>query len=262
MAKRKLTEEEKKQFNERKRRTCLERHGSETYNNMAKNRATKLSRYGDENYNNQAKHEQTCLNRYDVKHHNQVREIAEKISKTKKLPETQAKYEATMIERHGNKNPNLVPEIREKYTSTLMRNHGVTNPLKSREIWLKRLNTMKRNGSFYTSRAEELVYDRLVSKYGKDDVFREYRDEYRYPFNCDFYVKSIDLFVEVNCHPSHGPHPFNINDEEDVNMLRELEQQNTSWSNMIIDVWTIRDVNKLLVAKNNNLNYETIYVVN
>lgn len=40
-----------KEIRDKLKKTKLERHGSETYNNMEKTRATKLERYGDENFN-------------------------------------------------------------------------------------------------------------------------------------------------------------------------------------------------------------------
>ena len=42
------------------------KHGSETYNNPNKIKQTKLEKYGDENYNNRKKSKITCLNEYGV----------------------------------------------------------------------------------------------------------------------------------------------------------------------------------------------------
>lgn len=47
------------------------------------------------------------------------------------------------------------------------------------------------------------MYERLAVTFGPDDVVRQYRDP-RYPFFCDFYVRSLDLFVECNFHWTHG----------------------------------------------------------
>lgn len=255
----KLTEEQKKHFNEARKKTCLERYGNPNYNNMDKNRATKKERYGDENYNNQEKHEETCLERYGQTHHNKVKEISNKISKKKKSKETQKKYENTMMERYGVTNCNLSPIIREKYTNTLLKNYGVENPLKNKDIYNKHIQTMKQNNSFIKSKNEEELYQELCEEYGAENVIRQYRDEERYPFDCDFYVKSKDLFIEVNIHPSHGTHPFNPENEDDIVLLEKLKNENTEWSNMIIDVWSVRDYKKQQIAKENNLNYITIY---
>ena len=109
-----MTPEQKEQYLRKRRATLIERYGDPNYNNMKKNLQTKLERYGDQNYNNQEKHKQTCIEKYGVEHHNQNKIIADKISKSKLDPITQAKFEKTMLEKYGNSNPNLVPEIKHK----------------------------------------------------------------------------------------------------------------------------------------------------
>ena len=54
----------------------------------------------------------------------------------------------------------------------------------------------------------------LLIIFEKDDIIRQYYDKDRYPFNCDFYIKSKDLFIEYQGHPSHGYCPFNRNNRE------------------------------------------------
>ena len=254
-----LNEEQKKQFRERRNKTMLERYGVKGFTNVEKVKRTKLERYGDENYNNNEKHVETCLQRYGVEHHNKVDEIANKIRTAKLLPETQVKYEATMLERYGETSASRIPELREKYLNTLRSNYGVDNPLKSKEIKEKQLNTLRRNGNFNSSKAEEEFYIIACNCFGADNVIREYNKDTRYPFCCDFYIPSEDLFIELNLHPSHGEHPFDANNEEDVKLLETLEEKDDDWSRMIIDVWANRDVKKIQTAVSNNLNYITIY---
>ena len=258
MGARYLNEEQKKKFREKRNKTMMERYGCLGTTNVEKVKQTKLERYGDENYNNQNKKKQTCIEKYGVDSACKCDTVKEKISKAKKTKETQEKFEQTCLERYGNKNINLVPEIREKYTNTLLKNYGVTNPLKNKEIYAKHITTMKARGSFTNSKPEEDYYKYLLSIYDENDITRQYSDE-RYPFNCDFYIKSEDLFIELNYHPSHHTHPFDETNEEDIFLLESLKQENSEWSNMIIDVWGKRDVNKLNTAIKNNLNYKVIY---
>ena len=239
-------------------RTKMERYGDPHYNNMEKNKQTKLKLYGDENYNNQQKHEETCLERYSVKHHNQTPEAREHIRDMKLSQETQNKYEHTLLERYGTTNVNLVPEIMEKRLSTLRCKYNADNPLQNPDIKAKQLQTLKDNNSYAKSKIEEEVYNKLVALYGENDIERQYSDE-RYPFNCDFYIKSKDIFIEVNNHPSHGGHPFDNDSEEDRRLLEQLEKKDDDWSHMIIDVWANRDVKKFQYAHKNKLDYRVIY---
>lgn len=239
--------------------TKLIRYGDSSYNNLEKCKSTKLERYGDENYNNMEKNRQTCLERYGYEHHNQNESIRKAISEAKLNPDTQQKYENTLMERYGTTNVNLIPEIREKREQTLLERYGAKNPLQCKEIKEKQVETMRLNNSYKKSKIEDEVYSFLIKKFGEEDVVRQYDSDQRYPFNCDFYVKSMDLFIEVNAHPSHGTHPFDPNSEDDIKLLDELKSDGTPWSNMIVDVWSVRDVRKFSFATKNNLNYLVIY---
>jgi hypothetical protein len=95
----------------------------------------------------------------------------------------------------------------------------------------------------------------LISLYGKKDIEREYDSDNRYPFHCDFYIKSLDLFVEVNGFWTHNDHWFDKNDSEDVFQVKEWQNKNMDIYQSAIDVWTERDVDKREHARRNNLNY-------
>jgi len=70
------------------------------------------------------------------------------------------------------------------------------------------------------------------------------------------------LYIELQGYWSHGYHPFNPNDKNDIERLNELmlRKDKTGYSHAI-DVWTVRDVNKRNTAKENNLNYLELFAV-
>lgn len=113
------------------------------------------------------------------------------------------------------------------------------------------LRKTKENGELpkTKSRCEDRTYKRLLKLY--PDTLREYIDFDRYPFKCDFYVPSKDLFIECNFHPSHGPHPWT--DSESDNYLLDSLNEIYGEKNML--TWTTRDPLKREIAKENNLNY-------
>ena len=101
------------------------------------------------------------------------------------------------------------------------------------------------------------MYLLLIDVFGEHDVIRQYKDP-RYPYCCDFYIKSLDLFIELNATWLHGGHWFNDINESDLNKLTRWSnkvQQGSKFYQVAIDVWTVRDVNKRLTALKNNLNY-------
>lgn len=115
----------------------------------------------------------------------------------------------------------------------------------------------KKNGTLNTSQPEEDLYELLCNKFGVDDVFRQYKDKIRYPFNCDFYIKSLDLFIELNANWTHGRGLgfYDENNHEHQRLLQKWKDGNTLYYNKAIYVWTELDIKKRDTAIKNNLNY-------
>lgn len=65
--------------------------------------------------------------------------------------------------------------------------------MSSPESQQKHILSMKQNKSFNKSISEDQCYNLLKEIF--PDIIRQYRDV-RYPFNCDFYIPSNDLFIE------------------------------------------------------------------
>ena len=124
----------------------------------------------------------------------------------------------------------------------------------------KGIETKRKNNTFNTSSEEILVKNELLKIFDEDSVKKNYKCK-KYPFNCDFYVKPLDLFIELNIHPTHGGHPFDENNEEDINKLQELMEKSkySKFYKNVIKVWTKNDVNKLNYAIKNKLNYIAVY---
>ena len=95
--------------------------------------------------------------------------------------------------------------------------------------------------------AEQKMYDCLIEKF--IDLQYDVRVDDRYPYYCDFYIPSEDLFIELNAHPSHGRLPFQY----------LLFEEYSKYPNKWVDVFAKRDVEKQSIAKNNGLNYVMIY---
>lgn len=130
------------------------------------------------------------------------------------------------------------------------------------ECRLKRYNTMKENGTFAKSKPEDLFYEFLQSYFSQDDIYRWYGKDSRYPFQCDFYISSIDLFIECNFFFTHGSHPFDFNNQDDVkelNRLKQVAEDKHGLYDANVYVWSELDVKKLQTAIDNNLNYMMFY---
>lgn len=125
---------------------------------------------------------------------------------------------------------------------------------------IKNIQTKKKNNSFNKSIQEEQIYNYLLQKFNKDDIERQYKSKL-YPFNCDFYIKTLDLYIEYHGTWTHGKKPFK-NSIEDLEKLKELKNKNSKYYNTAIYVWSNLDVRKLNTFKNNKLNYKIFYNIN
>jgi len=226
--------------------TCLEKYGDENYNNSKsisasklswsperKNlyatrcKQTKLEHYGDENYNNREKTVATCLEKYGVDNVAKLPEIKEK-----------AAINATLskIKNHTT-------------TSELMQNEEYRNNYvkKCRE-------TKHKNGTFNTSKSfEDQLIDYLKETYPQYTIITQYYDDQCYPYNCDCYIKELDLFIEFQGSYFHNWRPFD-NSEAHIQEYNNLIAKG-GLSATVADTWRYRDVEKRKVAKENNLNY-------
>ena len=83
----------------------------------------------------------------------------------------------------------------------------------------------------------------------------QYKSE-KYPFNCDFYIPSLDLYIEFQGHWTHGNRPYKNTEGDNtiVNRWKEKAKKSKFYKNAI-ETWTIRDPKKRNMAIENNLNW-------
>lgn len=162
--------------------------------------------------------------------------------------------------------PLQVDESKRKQQLTNVSRYGTNNWAKSKEhkdrvpeINRKMHDTKMKNHTFATSKMEDQVYDVLVRHFGKDDIVQQYHNDDTYPFDCDFYIKSRDLYLEINTMPFHDDHWFDINSTRDRNKALKLRQSLSKWDNGWYKTWTQNDVCRRECAHKHNLNYVVLW---
>ena len=128
-------------------------------------------------------------------------------------------------------------------------------------IHIKGNETKSKNKTFNTSNIEKNLFEYLKKEFPNKLIFTHFKDKERYPYYCDFYIKEDDLFIELNAHWTHGGKPYNAEDKECQEQLKLWEEKakTSEFYRNAIYTWTVRDVNKINCAKQNNLNYLVIY---
>jgi len=228
----------------------------------------------------QRKYKETSMKRYGVPYYWQSAEARVRLKQLLSADEVVAKTKATNMIRYGSqlwqtsndaKRVFYSEEYMNKRKSTCLIRYGSEHwasssigrsCLGSEETIMKIQNTKKMNGTMNTSKPEQLLGKMLVNYFGQDDVMTQHRLDKRYPFNCDFYIKSLDLFIELNATWLHGGKWFDPESDEDLTKVDYLKSKHTPLYDRYVDIWTGSDVTKRTMARANNLNYVVLWDCN
>ena len=182
----------------------------------------------------------TCIKKYGHEYSLQNKEIYRKVINT-----NLKKYGVTCTAK--------VKEFIEKRESTCIKRYGCKNPIQNSKIRKKSYETKKKRHTVNSSKPEKFIKEALEKTF--EDVKYQYRSK-EYPFNCDFYIPTLDLYIEYQGHWTHGGKAFK-GTEDDIKVLNKWkEKSNTKPAYLsAIDVWTIRDPKKREIVKENKLNW-------
>lgn len=253
--------------------TKIIRYGNPTYNNPSKiskillnrsieenkksinkRKSTCLEKYGDPNYNNSKKYKETCLKVYGTTCPFAAESVKQKIS-DKYYAKSDEEKKAIYTKRQATFDSKTEEEMKiigQKHRDAYM----LKSDKEKAEIKHKSYLTKKKNHSFKVSKTEDLCYEQLLSIY--PDAKHGYKS-IKYPFICDLYIPSKDIYIELNFHWTHGLHPYN--EKNDSKKLADwIEKSKTSkYFENAIHTWTIRDIHKVEIARQNNVNLLVFY---
>ena len=265
------------------RLTCLKKYGETSYNKTIegkdKIKNSMITKYGveyaaclDSNIfktNNPQKQldikektKCTRINKYgQYMSQNNIKSLCTDNVKKKRVNS----FNNTMFEKYGD----ITYRNYDKHKETCLIKYGVDSYSKTEEfrqllndhnilIQEKRNNTLRKNNTFNKSKTEEESYILLKEKY--PDIIRQYKSN-AYPFLCDFYIPRLDLYIECNYSWTHGFHPYDKDNKEDQIKLNKWISKKTKYYDNAIKTWTIRDVNKRNIAKENKLNYKEFFSI-
>lgn len=190
----------------------------------------------------------TCMNRYGANRYLDSDVGKKHISEIKSKPEFRCKMRDIIAS----------DDVQLKTKRTSLERYGVEFPAQTKLVQDKIYRTKKKNHTVSSSKSEIHMYDMLVFRFGRDDVEHQYKHDKRYPFMCDFYVRSLDLFIELNASWTHGGHWFGDDIDDEIVLDKwwsKVHENGSSYYRAAIETWTVRDVKKRKTAIENNLNY-------
>ena len=227
---------------------CISRYG--TNNNMAKNYETKFKRYGDKYYNNGNKRDKTNIERFGSK-------------SPLTNPVIKQKTEETNQKRYGFKYAQSNPDVRKRISESNKRAAERKSKEEKKLITHKAAVTKSERGYISKDEAKGLKF--LRQMFGEENVISAYFEYGRYENDCDYYIKTFDIFIELQAnHALHGTHAFDPNNPKDLERLQKLFKakedkiKRTGTAKGYEDairIWTYEDPRKREEAKRNKLRF-------
>lgn len=167
----------------------------------------------------------------------------------------------SMYEKHSKRlveyNKNLTNEQKRSIHAKISNALKSLPPEKEQNRIRKGFQTKKIRNSFNKSVQEDYIFERLTQKF--DIVHRQYLSE-EYPWHIDFYIPSLNLYIEYQGLWTHGKMPFENNEECDKILKTWMNKaKHSMFYKNAIKVWTITDVKKRTYAKDNNLNWKEFF---
>lgn len=268
--------------------TNLERYGVDHYMKTEDGRKQFGDRVKEHQHEYLEKSKQTCMEKYGVSNYMQTM-YARKLQGQRmiaNMDEIAVKRGKTMLARYGVEYPSQLPEAKERL-SVRMKLHGDEYRLKARQTCIERygvpyymqtdemrckmsyrmlqpsvqtaiLSAKQQNHTLNTSSCEEIFYQMLCSVFDVSDIERQYIDD-RYPYACDFYIKSRDLFIELNATWTHGGHWYDKDNIDDQNKVTFWSKKDTKYYQNALQNWIQRDVDKRQAARHHQLNYVALW---
>ena len=163
-------------------------------------------------YYNQNTFMDTCKN-FNINNH-QLHELLLRFGIAERSKESDyERRRITFLSNFGKlENPEGYEDKLSRYKETMLTQYGASNPAQVPELKEKAIKTLQEykdnNHMHQSSKYEIKLKDRLEELFGKDNIIYQHVDFDLYPFNCDFYIKPLNLWLELNGWWHHGKEPF------------------------------------------------------
>lgn len=237
----------------------------ETVNNRRK---TFIEKYGVSSYTKTEDYKQKVkdisLKKYGAEHYTKTNSVKEKQKNTvlqkygkSSFFETtlfKQKSKQTCLQKYGVEYATQSDVSKQKSIQTCLSNYGTKYYVMTSDCREKAKNAQMAQKGYTGSKKENKIYSELKQYY--PDIIREYKSK-EYPFFADFFIPSLNLYIEFNGMWVHCSHAYDETSEEDQKILRQWQNkaQTSSYYKRAIKIWTGSDVEKRNYAKEHNLNW-------
>ena len=192
----------------------------------------------------------------DRKHTNKIIYGVENVMQMDYVKEKMFK---TNLKKYGHKSSMENDNVLKLRINNNLKKYGVENVMQVKEIHEKMTNTMiKKYGcsNIYAankSKEEQKCFNMLKEKF--PDAIQHYYDKERYPYNCDMYIPSKDIFIEYQGYAGgHNKKPYMDTEEDRLELIELIIESNKHpFNKRIINAWGCMDRIKRDKAKESNI---------
>lgn len=233
---------------EKIKETCIKKYGNTCVFNspyyIEKIKETNIEKYGVDNpWKSHEIIEQIMINRKEkTGYRHQLQN-----------PIIKKQVEETNYRKYGTNRFSKTEKFKELYKDEEFLNHFKKS----------QFETYKKNKSFNKSKEEEYLKDLILSLF--DDCIYQYKDE-KYNHITDFFIPSLNLYIEYHGSFFHHGKIFNQKDPNDLKELDKIIQKSKSHKtpnnnryNGVIVTWSLEDPQKLQDAINSKINYLVLF---
>ena len=142
-------------------------------------------------------------------------------------------------------------EEKKRFAETQKRVWENRNKEDYNKWWNTCIATRQPNYTSKHSKQEQEIFDYVHTLY--KDAKHWYRDNRYGNYECDIYVPSKDAFIECQYFITHGGHPFDETNIDDLVLVEKLK--NNAFCHNDYKTFSERDPLKRKIAKENNLNF-------
>lgn len=175
------------------------------------------------------------------------------------------KYKEQYKEKYGVEYSWQRVDIKEKRKKTLLEKNGVDSPNKNKETINKNIEVINDGYIISEKLSETDNINNWLTELGYN-FERQYKSDV-YPFNCDFYLKDYDIYLEYRGSKLHNYKAYlgNKEDKEELEKLNNIVNEsinegiNNPYTKSVIETWSVEDVNKRKYAYKHNINLLEIY---
>lgn len=157
------------------------------------------------------------------------------------------KVKHTNLSKFGTEKPFQNKNVQRKVRETLLTKYGGAYSVSNNGF-------LNDNAGIPRNKLEREIFYKLSKIFC--EVYANYKSEL-YPFFCDFYIKDIDTYIELNFHPTHYIEPYDESKHKELKDKLLVKMESSKFYRNMYITFIESDPKKIKVAMQNKINLKS-----